>query len=294
MDYILPNSTQEVPTETRTTLHEYAAKGDDNNLIKLLKSNKSWLWKEPKYGNTPLHEAAAKGYSRCLIILCDVIDHIQIKTKIDLKNNDGFSALHLAAQNGHNQCCRELLKRSASPNICNNYGDTPLHTACRYGHAGVLRILLSAFSNPNIQNNNGDTPLHIACAMGKRKLSKILLQAYSNLQIKNFQNETPFDIAKRKNHHDILHILQSSKLLHLKENVDKCKMNLFSNDLMFSPYGCHLLPETRSIFLTYVEHLPKLSLRTGEQYYFDLAGNLQKGPKCITNKCYCKPLIKHD
>lgn len=293
MEFTLPNSTQELMPETCIILHEMASKGCDINLIKLLKSNKSWLWKEPKYGNTPLHEAAANGFSRCLIILCDVIDHIQIKTKIDLKNNDGFTALHLAAQNGHNQCCRELLKRGASPNICNNYGDTPLHTACRYGHAGVLRILLSAYSNPDIQNNNGDTPLHISCAMGRRKLSKILLQSFSNVEIKNFQSETPYDIAKRKNHNDVMHILQSAKLP-LKENVDKFKVNLFSHDPMFSPYGCHLLPETRSIFLTYVEHLPKLSPRTGEQYYFDLAGNLQKGPKCITNKCYCKPLIKND
>lgn len=294
MDHILPNSTLESSPDPWSPLHNTASKGDDINLLKLLKRNKQpLLWKDFKTGNSPLHEAAKNGYSRCLIILCDFIDHIQIKTHIDIKNNDGFTALHLAAQNGHNQCCRELLMRDSSPNICNNYGDTPLHTACRYGHAGVTRILLSAFSNPQIQNNNGDTPLHITCAMGKRKLTKILLQtSYAKLQqIKNFQNETPYDIAKRKNHKEVVGILQSSKSNVVEENIQHCKLNLFSNDAVFSPYGCQLLPETRSIFLTNNDHLPKLALKSGEQYYFDLAGNLQKGPKCITNKCYCKPLI---
>ena len=63
---------------------------------------------------------------------------------INRPNFCGFTALHLASQNGHNQSTRELLYAGCSTTIQNDYGDSPLHTAVRYGHAGVLRILISA------------------------------------------------------------------------------------------------------------------------------------------------------
>lgn len=36
------------------------------------------------------------------------------------RNAGGFSALHLAAQNGHNQSCREILLAGADPDVQNN------------------------------------------------------------------------------------------------------------------------------------------------------------------------------
>lgn len=36
------------------------------------------------------------------------------------RNFGGFSALHLAAQNGHNQSCREILLVGADPDVQNN------------------------------------------------------------------------------------------------------------------------------------------------------------------------------
>lgn len=39
---------------------------------------------------------------------------------LNTRNNGGFCALHLAAQNGHNQSCREILLAAADPNVQNN------------------------------------------------------------------------------------------------------------------------------------------------------------------------------
>jgi ankyrin repeat domain-containing protein 6 len=36
------------------------------------------------------------------------------------RNFGGFSSLHLAAQNGHNQCCREILLAGGDPDVQNN------------------------------------------------------------------------------------------------------------------------------------------------------------------------------
>lgn len=196
-----------------------------------------------QHGNTPLHEASWKGYSRCVKLLCALpktkpssggtgksglsLDLLKDATKIKhalhdtkgalhsallgTRNFGGFSALHLAAQNGHNQSCREILLAGADPDVQNNvsiwkkenverskliklngfpcfqYGDSPLHTACRYGHAGAIRILLSAKCDFERINLNGDTALHIACAMGRRKLTRILLEAGCRQDTKNAQ-----------------------------------------------------------------------------------------------------------
>ena len=41
-------------------------------------------------------------------------------TLINTRNYGGFSALHLAAQNGHNQSCREILLAGGNPDVQNN------------------------------------------------------------------------------------------------------------------------------------------------------------------------------
>jgi Ankyrin repeats (3 copies)/Ankyrin repeat len=269
-----------------------------------------------------LHEGAWHGYSQCVKILCNVfpkdLDENSNKEKLSWKKNHflnrsnfaGFSALHLAAQNGHNQTLRELLYAGSSTSIHNDYGDTPLHTSVRYGHAGAVRILISAKSDVDAFNLNHDTPLHIACAMGRRKLTKLLLEADA-MQFQNLQHETPLDIAHRKNLKEIVEIMTTykekleKKMLreaskngkspnhqtHLLPHNSKSKYN--NQSAIWSPYGCHYYPDTRNFPSPKLESLPKEPLDKGEQYYLDLGGNIRKGPVGKGNKCNCAPFDKN-
>ena len=124
-------------------LHDAAAKGDDKKIETFLDGNLDRSLKEPKLGNTPLHECASRGYSRCVKLLCTRNNAKSEKDKdkkdknkkhgssaegkrvlqaamLSIRNNDGNSALHLAAQNGHNQSCRELLLAGTDPDLQNN------------------------------------------------------------------------------------------------------------------------------------------------------------------------------
>ena len=67
-----------------------------------------------QHGNTALHEAAWKGYSRTVELLC------KNRSNYYLRNRGGFSALHLCCQNGHNESCRVILRAGCKPNIKNN------------------------------------------------------------------------------------------------------------------------------------------------------------------------------
>lgn len=236
---------------------------------------------------------------------------------INRPNFCGFTALHLASQNGHNQSTRELLYAGCSTTIQNDYGDSPLHTSVRYGHAGVLRILISAKCDIDAFNHNHDTPLHISAAIGRRKLTKLLVEAGA-MQFRNNQNETPRDIAKRKNFQEILEIIDTQpdkidkKLIRdslrksksstnhqcLPHNISNDKSNNFKHKstdkdipTLVSPYGCHYYPDPRKFPSPKLQTLPKEPLQVGEIYYLDLAGNIRKGPLGI-NRCSCAPYSK--
>ncbi|GAB0097995.1 Ankyrin repeat [Sergentomyia squamirostris] len=335
-DRHLPNNSKTQMDCGRTTLHEASCVGDEKALEALLATGADRNVKDTRHGNTALHEAAWRGYSRCVKALCALP---KLKTAketsrqlkviqetrgalhsalLGTRNFGGFSALHLAAQNGHNQSCREILLAGGDPDVQNNYGDTPLHTACRYGHAGATRILLSAKCDLQRVNLNGDTALHIACAMGRRKLTRILLEANCKQDQKNGQNETPRDIVIRKGLTEILDILntppketkksdrdrssssskketkreKSKEKEKPKKGVDKVDANQ-PDPKNWSPYGCHYFPDPRSFPSPKLETLPKEPLAKGEQYYLDLAGNIRKGPIGVGNTCYCGPFFRH-
>ncbi|XP_055383300.1 uncharacterized protein LOC129613327 [Condylostylus longicornis] len=329
---MLPNTVIQ-EDDGRTALHEAATIGDEKTLQTLLNAGANRNAKDRKHANTPLHEAAWRGFSRSVKLLCSLPPlpkSVKQKngvnesrgalhsTLLGTRNGGGFSALHLASQNGHNQSCREILLAGADPDVQNNYGDTPLHTACRYGHAGATRILISAKCDPNRTNLNGDTALHIACAMGRRKLTRILLEAGANPDIKNAQNETPNDIAFRKKLTEIIEILSSPiEVKHVKTERDRSSSNsksnkdrtdgksicpdksknqrsdLVANPVNWSPYGCHYFPDPRSFPAPKLDTLPKEPLNAGEQYFLDLAGNIRKGPVGVGNTCYCGPFFRH-
>ncbi|XP_017865490.1 PREDICTED: uncharacterized protein LOC108615489 [Drosophila arizonae] len=319
----LPNAISGHDSRNWTALHEAVAAGDDRRVQILLSSNADRLARESSQGNTPLHEAASRGLSRCVKLLCapptTKTQHKEQKSRLKTRvantiealhnstlsmiNNEGLTALHLAAQKGHNQSSRELLMAGADPDVQNKYGDTALHTACRYGHAGVTRILLSALCDPNKTNLNGDTALHITCAMGRRKLTRILLEADARLNVKNAQGDTPQSIAIRKNYREINEILSTPKRIRNRREKpkdhdksapaqDKDKDSV-DKAINWSPYGCHYFPDPRSFPSPKLETLPKEPLKQGEQYFLDLAGNIHKGPVSVGNTCYCGPFFRH-
>ncbi|XP_063227811.1 ankyrin repeat domain-containing protein 6 [Bacillus rossius redtenbacheri] len=316
-----------------TPLQRASAEGHLDVVRQLIKHGADINRQDTVHGNTALHEASWKGYSRTVQALC------KARANLHLKNCGGFAALHLCCQNGHNQSCRELLLAGCNPNLQNNYGDTPLHTSARYGHAGVTRILISAKCRVSDQNKNGDTALHIAAAMGRRKLTRILLEAGCDKNLKNKQSETARDIATRKDLNEILIILTSAtrgkgktghKGGHEKERAEKQhgeknekkreknesgtsskdsssrqkekKKQKHEHKVHFqktalgkqvSPYGCHYYPDAKAFPQPNLDSLPHEPLRKGEQYYLDLAGNIRKGPVGVGYTCYCAPFFQH-
>lgn len=74
---------------------------------------------------------------------------LQRGARPDLQNNQGATALLLAAQIGWREGAELLLSARANPNVSNNSGETPLIYAVRRFDAPMVRLLVSQGADPN-------------------------------------------------------------------------------------------------------------------------------------------------
>ena len=61
-----------------------------------------------------------------------------------LRNEQGFSALHICSLHNHVDIARALLSRGADPSAQTRYGATALHLACQYGSEPVVIALIES------------------------------------------------------------------------------------------------------------------------------------------------------
>jgi ankyrin repeat protein len=89
-----------------------------------------------------------------------------------------WTALHLAAHEGHALACAALLdvENFTVANATDKDGFTALHLAAKIGHIEVVHTLLASdrFSRVNSVCNRGRTALHLAAANGHWKVAKAI------------------------------------------------------------------------------------------------------------------------
>ncbi|CAN0147435.1 unnamed protein product [Scytosiphon promiscuus] len=104
-------------------------------------------------------------------------------------DEDGNTALHVAARHGREQMARTLLANGSTTETFNNVGDTPLHVAVKYGRLSVARVLLltqaDACIEQDIEATHDDEftekagicncPLRLAVFSGKNRLAMMEL-----------------------------------------------------------------------------------------------------------------------
>jgi ankyrin repeat protein len=109
-------------------------------------------------GRTPVPWVAQKGDSMgANHMILDAEEGL-----LDLRNKDGKTAMHLAAEGGHSAILDYLLRTGASKHVKDKLGRTPLHQAAAGGHATATDLLISRGADVNAKDLNARTPLHHA------------------------------------------------------------------------------------------------------------------------------------
>ncbi|KAJ1569379.1 hypothetical protein HK405_005815 [Cladochytrium tenue] len=82
---------------------------------------------------------------------------------VSADTTDVHTQLHIAVKENYQPVVEKLLQdEGIKINTKNGDGDTALHVAISCGSNGIVRLLLQSKANVEIANNNGDRPLHLA------------------------------------------------------------------------------------------------------------------------------------
>ncbi|CZR64265.1 related to ankyrin [Phialocephala subalpina] len=121
---------------------------------------------------TGLHLAAFFGVSNAILGLLN-------SNPPDLKDSYGRTPLSWAAERGHENVVKLLLKQGAEVNsIDSEYGRTPLSWAAKNLHEVVVRLLLEAGADVNLRGGQyGESGLHLAAGIGDKAMVHQLLEA---------------------------------------------------------------------------------------------------------------------
>ncbi len=137
-------------------------------------------------GTTALQHACMEGSVTGAAFLIDVA-----RASLEARSNDGATALHWAAGEGHARCVTLLLDRGAAWGAPTRDGSTALHNAAANGLVEVMHALLSwkppagaavaaaaasAVVNVDVAGGSGATALHVAVMRDQLEAARVLLR----------------------------------------------------------------------------------------------------------------------
>ncbi|XP_034107520.1 tyrosine-protein kinase Shark [Drosophila albomicans] len=155
-----------------------------------------------------LHRATTKNESKVVfeLLKCGY-------RNFDAKNQDGQTALHLAALYCNEDVLKLLLDAGVQVNSSDAFGCQPLHYACRQKPGSFIRTLIAAQANVEGRNiENGYVPLHEAAKHGNLEAVQVLLSAHAPLLPRTSSGEFPFDLAKEAGQTAVEEFLLNYKL----------------------------------------------------------------------------------
>jgi ankyrin repeat protein len=127
--------------------------------------------------------------------------------KVDATDQDEFTPLQCAAENGHLAIVQLLLQRGANPNKADDYNRTPLYFAAQEKHEAIVNELLANQALPNISNSDCETPLHVAADSGQLNIALLLLENGADPNSTNINGCSPLHLAVNKGYLEIAQAL---------------------------------------------------------------------------------------
>ncbi|XP_060719237.1 NF-kappa-B inhibitor beta [Tachysurus vachellii] len=168
-----------------------------HRLLELITHNPNWksyLDIQNDLGQTALHIAVIVCRSECVCAL------LRAGASVELQERGGNTALHLAVCELQVECVKELTRaRCTSPqhlNIYNYAGVSALHVAVQKGRCDIIRMLLEAGADANQMDQcAGRSPLHWAVEYQSCSAVELLLRCGASVDQRSYSGHTPLYCA---------------------------------------------------------------------------------------------------
>ena len=129
-------------------------------------------------------------------------------------NQNGVTAVFVAAENGHADFIRFLAANGANVNkkaFQNQAPLTPLIAAAQKGHSAAILALLDAGADIEATSSHGLTALHAAAYYGHMASVRALVARGANRNALFRETLTPAALAQSQGHTEVLNFLQTSR-----------------------------------------------------------------------------------
>jgi ankyrin repeat protein len=152
-------------------LFEACAAGLADIVQRLVQENPSRVNERSHDGWTPLHLAAFFGHSEIARILLDGGAAMLTISK----NNEANLPINAAAAGGRNSVVKLLVERGCPPDArSSDQGYTALHLAANSGNVELIEFLLRAGADRTLKTGSGETPYDLAVKKGHHSAAESL------------------------------------------------------------------------------------------------------------------------
>ncbi|XP_043912336.1 ankyrin-3 isoform X2 [Protopterus annectens] len=135
------------------------------------------------------------------------LEYLKNGVDINICNQNGLNALHLASKEGHVEVVSELIQRGATVDAATKKGNTALHIASLAGQTEVVKVLVTNGGNVNAQSQNGFTPLYMAAQENHLQVVKFLLDNGASQSLATEDGFTPLAVALQQGHDQVVSLL---------------------------------------------------------------------------------------
>ncbi|GBG30010.1 Ankyrin repeat and KH domain-containing protein 1 [Hondaea fermentalgiana] len=117
--------------------------------------------------------------------------------KIDLQNNNGWTALMLACRYDQPDMAQMLIEQGAKMNLQENKGWTALMFACRYEQPDTALALIERGAKLDLQDTEGGTALMYACCYSQPDTAQAIIQRGAKVNLRDNEGWTALMLASR-------------------------------------------------------------------------------------------------
>ncbi|CAK9071719.1 Ankyrin-3 (ANK-3) (Ankyrin-G) [Durusdinium trenchii] len=180
-------------------------------------------------GDRPLALAAWYGHDKIVELLISLgkDEDEEEEDELDHKDANRYTALHLAAQEGHNDVVKHLLKARASIRQRNDEGQEPLHLAAWCGRTETVNhLVFTAKADLSCRDEHRRCPLALAAWEGHSEVVKLLVDAQAEVNDQDKDGDTALHLAAMSGHNDVVKFLVDADVLRMKNEGGRCPLAL--------------------------------------------------------------------